>query len=286
MKILVLHTGDMNMEPIVSSLCGLKDHDVKVARLTSEVIIRNPDKIVYIAVASGPLRPTIEALKKLKEFAPIVMICCDASCPDWWPLIEEYLSNECFSKIVNIDGGKNWPYAHAYHCWTGLCPIDDRYYRKDHNYGRFQSRTVHCGFAGGDGSTDRQKLIKHLGIHLVKAPRNEEYGSYKEYADFMQQCKIVINMSKCGSGKADQVKARVVEAGMAHCLLLEQKGAATSNYFEPGVDYLEYESPEHALEIIEGLYDNDATMFTYAENLHKKVTTKYSAAMFWQQVLH
>lgn len=285
----------MNTEPIQSSLESIKkeDWDIHVVNycvdnVNKHVITKSmellPDVIVYLSVSGGQYLASIETFKTLKDIAPSIHICFDASCPDWHPLLSEYINNECFEVQINIDGNFKWP--QGVKDFTTLCPIDHRPYQKvEHSYQRFLSRPVHCGFAGGTGSPDRRAIIDYLQTNnaIKVMPREEVYGSYVRYADFLTQSKLVLNMSRCGSGKARQVKARVIEAALSHSLLLEEKNSTTSTWFKAGEDFLEYETKEEALQLIEGLYDNEASVFTYAENLHRKVIKHYSAERFWSK---
>lgn len=295
MKILLLTTGSINTEPVQGSLESYMEEGWELelcnySNNPNEVIVTKalqslPELIIYFSVAAGPSLPSIETFKVIKDIAPLVHICFDASCPDWHPLLKNYIENECFDLTVNIDGNFTWPQGDK--DFTALCPIDPRPYKKmDSNYGRYTSRTVHCGFAGGTGSKDRQEMISYLQQNgaIKVMQRDERYGTYQNYADFSMQCKNILNMSACGSGKARQVKARVLEAGMSHALLLEERGSATKNWFKAGQDYLEYTTKEEALELIEGLMDNEATSYSYAENLHAKVIKHHNANLFWSKV--
>ena len=86
-------------------------------------------------------------------------------------------------------------------------------------------------------------------------------------------------MSATGSGKAHHVKYRVLEAAMAGCLLFEEENPITPLYFEPGIDYVEYDS-------IDGLV-NQVKNNTWPDRAHKlrlKAIHKYSAKRFWTKV--
>lgn len=292
LKILILSTNNINTEPIINSFINLNyEHRITYYDqgnpndiMLASALDYMPDVIVYISVAAGPHLASIDTFKKLTGIGATIHFCCDASCPDWHTLLTEYEKNQCFDLTVNIDGNDNWPKFNS--GLTMLCPIDHKAY-KNTSYISFINRPIHCGFSGGQGSKDRQDMFNYLVEHnaITIKPREEVFGTYNSYVNFLQDSKIILNMANCGSGKAKQVKARVIEAGLAHCMLLEEKGSAASNWFTEGVHFMEYESKEHALEIIEGLRKKDSLMFNYAERLHNKVMNKYSNDKFWDRVL-
>lgn len=300
MKIIWLTTSSINTEPVIGSLECIREPDweIEIVRYdaygegkTDEVMIQktleySPDVILYISTAGGPYLPAIDTFKRLRDIATIVHICCDASCPDWHLLLKQYKANECFDLTMNIDGCDIWP--HDDKDLTLLCPIDTRPFLKSPiNFDNFASRSIHCGFSGGIGSPHRRDTVGYLIANSalkINQIREESLGTYQKYADFMAQCKIALNMSLSGSERSKQVKGRVIETALAGACLLEDKGSATSDWFIPGTDYIEYENNEHALEIINGLYDNDSTIFRYAENLHRKVMTEHSPKIFWTKI--
>jgi len=289
----------MNIEFVIGSLEYIREPhwEIEIVRYdaygedkTNEIMIQktleySPDIILYISTAGGPYLPTIKTFKTLRDITTIAQICCDASCPGWHPLIKQYKENECFDLIANLDGCENWP--HDDKDLTLISPVDPRpYLNASVNYDSFSSRPIHCGFCGGDGSQYRRDILYHLLMNsaLRVKPREEKIGTYQKYADFMMRCKIVINMSLSGSGLSRQVKGRVVETALAGACLLEDNGSATSKWFIPGEDYIEYEGKHNALEIINSLYDNDITMFRCAENLRRKVMTEHSPKVIWNKV--
>ena len=75
-------------------------------------------------------------------------------------------------------------------------------------------------------------------------------SSYKEAAQYMANVRIMPNFAQTGSYERMHVKGRVIEAGLAGCLLLEQADSPTRDWFEAGVDYLPYQSMGQAKEIV------------------------------------
>ena len=77
-------------------------------------------------------------------------------------------------------------------------------------------------------------------------------------------------------GLTTTVKGRVVESGLAGALLLETKGAPTSYWFRPGLDYLEYETPEEAADIIRRLSHEPEKTQSIAQSLRSRVLAEHT----------
>lgn len=288
-KVAWLTTSTINTEPIIGSLESLElpieTHIVKFDALEqgnfNELAIEQikeikPDLVLYNSVSGGAFLPRTDTFKRIREISKLVHICFDASCPNWHELLHSYNKEDAFDVTVNIDGNDNWPKTER--DLTTLCPIDVRPYKKR------TDKLIHCGFAGGDGSAQRRQILEFLKSNnaIVTKSHDETPNKYDEYAEFVKQCKIIVNMALCGSGLALQVKARVIESGLAGCCLLEEQGAATSRWFIPGRDYLEYESKEDLLSKIRFLTPVETQ--GYASKLQKKVMTEHSPKVFWSKV--
>jgi len=281
-----------NVEPILSGLKSVYD-DITILPLENALSweialshVKNypPDVILYNSVITGPACPSIDTFKHLKESAPLIHICFDASCYDWHPVLEKYQEEECFSFIVNIDGNTNW--LHTSKDLTLLAPIDPKGF-KQVTYKEYSERPIHFGFCGGNGSQQRREIIDALKEKeiLTVRQREENLGSYQGYIDFLNSCKLILNMAQSGSGKSLQVKARVLEAGLAGCCLLEEKGSATSKWFTAGKDYIEYEDMSELKMWINYLKDQPFTAWNKAINLNHKVKEDHNPKMFWKKVL-
>ncbi len=288
MKVLWLGTTSMSLEPIIRSIDTISgvtettrmdyfEMEDQVHAISFVIEQRKPDLILYIGTLD-PRRLSIEHLLSIKEKAPLVMICCDAGCPDWWPLLIEYKEKGVFTFIVNIDGSTEWPESE----WdlTTLCPIDTRFYDEK------VVKDIVLGFAGGCGGGKRKELtdeLKKRGL-LVVAPRNENYGTYQDYANFLKRCHFVINMCETGSGRGKHVKARVVETALAGACLLEPKDSITELWFQKGIQYLEYDSIDDIERIVVSMSLKEAK--SYSERMYSDVMSYHSPERFWDSVFH
>lgn len=286
MKVLWLHTGSINCEPILGSLEAQAHPDYElwahnyfedpdIIRAVTEV---EPDLTLYLSVVAGPSLPKLADLRSIKNVTNFVHICCDAGCKDWWPLLEQYAKADVFDLTVNLDGNYHWPKHHNH--LTMLCPIDPRYY----NNLPWEDRVIDLGFSGGNGSLERRIILDELGERVTQKPRDEQWGSYQAYADFMSRTKICLNMSSTGPNDAKQVKARVIEAAHAGCCLFEQKGSPIDKYFTEGVHYATYENENDVVSKVNQLFANPERAKQLASNLSKEVQLKYSAHIFWKTV--
>ena len=280
LKVLWLVPTCMNMQPVVCTLPG-ENYFYMEARedkadylLIQKVDEVRPELIIYISVAAGPYFVKSETVRAMSAYAPVINFCCDAACPGWEPGLRYYYDNPCFEFTVNIDGNDNW--LKGPRDLTLWCPLDPSFYKP-------KEKTISLGWAGGLGSPDRNAMMTDLKDIITIMPRNEKWGSYNDYADFLSSCKITLNMAKSGSGLALQTKNRVREAGYAGCLLLEERGSPTERWFDIGEDYLDYGSSFEVRAIVASLDESDIVKM--AKRFQEKVLRLYNPHLFWEKVL-
>lgn len=294
-KLLFTSVSSMNLEPIV---CGLEkaikpkidfqlyrydegkeaqyhydgevDHNI-LKRFDSY----KPDVVIYSGPAAGKCLPMNDTFAEMRKTAKVIALVCDGGCPNWHPLLQTYKDENLFDLIVNIDGNHDWPRrAHDLTFW-GL--IDPSYYNKT------VEKTVPLGFAGGTGSKHRRDVLERLNRFRIELPnRNESWGTYQDYADFMLRTRAVINFPQTGSGKTTHLKYRIIESGFARCCVFEQSNPITKRYFDAGRDYVEYESVEHLQMLLEKTTEEE--MRVCAKNLFDKVHKNYLPIRAWQTV--
>jgi hypothetical protein len=290
MKVVLLSTSSMNTEPVISSL-DATGHDISVLRydkiapppdrtILDTVDLRQPDLVLYIGMTGSPFLPSPSTFARVRQKRPIVCIAFDASDASWRPHLEVYHKIDAFTFIVNIDGNDEWPKKGQ--DYTSLTPINQHFYASQRP---LIERPVKFGFAGGFASPSRAVFINYLREHagLVVPQRNEQYGSYQSYADFMTQCRIVLNVSISGSDNSNQVKGRVIEAGLAGCVLLEYEKSAAKEWFKPDVDYAAYLEPGDAAEQVKRLLADPQEMKRLATNLQNRVK-HYMPKVFWREI--
>lgn len=299
-KILFTSVSSMNLAPIVSGLeaatkgkhevvlfkfdKGKEEqfhHDSEVdLEIIKAVHEHKPDLIIYSGPAEGKCRPHTETFHIIKAHAKLMNLVCDGACPGWHPILEEYKRENAFDLICNIDGNANWPQRDSDLTLWG--PIDPSYY----SAADIINKPIRFGFAGGAGNGERKEYVDYLKVKagLVVPTRNESWGSYQEYANFLMSCQMVFNLPATGSGKAKHMKYRVIESGLAKCCLFEERGSeVTKKFFTPGFHFTSFGSKEELAELVNGMDKDFIQAFALAH--HQAVREKCSPVKFWGQVL-
>ena len=242
-----------------------------------------PDLIVYIGSRWGDLL-SIPALKTLRGIAPTVHICSDAADKPWWDLLVDYDKAQAFDLQVAIDGNKEWPlHATQLTCLTPFRP--DQYPAVPPSH-RFRAHAWgYAGNPGGRGSKRKAMMDPMAQLGMAVRLRDPAPGTHQAYIDFMCSCRIVVNFPHTGTQRYMHVKGRVIECGMTGAVLLEQRGAPTHDWFTPGEDYLEYDSPAEAKVIVDRLAHNYEVTQTMGERLRAKVLSQHGPDKFWGRIL-
>lgn len=270
------------------------------ALLPAEVNDLNPDWVLMLGQCDlhGAPCPPDDVLKSIHSRHKLVHLCCDGSAPDWFPQIERY--RNIFDLQINIDGVAVGPFAK--HGMTTLCPIDPA---KFNVVGTpWIERPISLGFRGGyglDRRTDaRSKAIFPLVeaglVHAELRLRPDQMppthdGFYDEYCTFMTQCKCIWNHAGSGNcmeekeGDNMHVKARVLEAAFAGCVLFENAWSPTRHWFGPDIDYyIPYTSVDDIKDGLRWVQENPEDAEDLSQGF-RKTAQKYSAEKFWNRVI-
>lgn len=292
MRSLFLLTSSNEVDKYAETLAGLNLGEVKSLRydkidhspsgLLANVRAFAPDLIVYIGSRWGQ-QPTIAALANLtNRVAPTVHICSDAADPPWHDLLRAYHDAGAFTLQVAIDGSRKWPLADSQ--MTALTPVDPKHFPPVLAH---SERSVACGFAGnagGGGDSRRTALLSQLlerrliGLRI----RSSLPFTYESYCEYLNTCRMSLNIAWTGTEATTHVKGRVLESALAGAMVLETKGSPTSEWFTPGVDYLEYETVDDVAAALDSIRPIDAQII--ALSLRAKVIAEHSPAMFWSRI--
>lgn len=247
-----------------------------------------PEFVVYIGSRWGP-QPSMAALARINSsVAPMVHICSDAADPPWWDLLQMYHYNACFALQVAIDGSRKWPLADSQ--MTALTPVDPATFPpfKPH-----AERGIVCGYAGNTGSGPGSKRTGMLSALLGMPPVGELIDirnrsnlpyTYESYCSYLSKSRMSLNIAWSGTEAALQVKGRVIESGLAGACLLETVGAPTSDWFRPGLDYLEYKDQMEAEQIIRRLENEPDATQAMGESLRARVLAEHTPEKFWGRI--
>lgn len=242
-----------------------------------------PDFILFIGAVEqyhGRPVPQPDVLRALNAVAPMIHMCDDAGDPPWWPMLEVYEREKCFTVQVSIDGASGTPIDHFENGMVLLTPIDWRVFQPK----PWSEKPIKTSMVGGIGHNDRKATIEYLqGKGLIDFRQGPIGRSYDEMADVMGQSKVTFNFGVTGSGTSMHVKGRVVEAGFSGCALLEKSGSPTRNWFKPGEEFLEFDDATDAVRILETTSDH--IWQEMALKLRNRVTVEHHPQTFWNKVL-
>lgn len=292
--VLILSTSSCNTETVIGSWKGLGIGNTEIIYYDRTLVgIQDierikPRMIIFISTINAPF--SIEELHLMNELSPIVQILFDGGDPPWHPELIRW--RDALTLIVNIDGNPNWPSRDK--DLTLLTPIDTRFYDNIYNEPS-PMRDIHAGFGGAIGSGIRGDIIGYLHGRGLITHRNYspidsykgytgEAASYKEYADFMRRCKIVVNHAMTAN-QLSHVKGRILEAGWAGACVLENKNPITPLWFKPGIHYIEYNDAGHAAQLIEQLKSEPEHIDRVARALHEEIVRNHSPKIFWGKIL-
>ena len=248
--------------------------------ILSAINKHDPQVVAYFGINGSIDCPSTVFLRQLRSKCRLVHVCFDAPCHEWWPLLDQYKTQEVFDLQISITGKD--PYCD----WATLTPSDPLLFQLSQVFGSTsQTRDIDVGFAGSwTGDDTRWKILGPLGDFVVKQRREEPMKPTSYYADFLRRCRASINVAEVGGPiKAKHVKGRVVESGLAGCMLLEQAGSPTSEWFQAGSDYMEYEGPEDIRRVVSD-YGFRAQAAEMGGRLREKMAAHHPR-FFWQRVL-
>lgn len=294
MKGLVFTTGTPDTIKLVRSFQSL-GHETEVIQydvgptsggnhvhMLQQVQGRTPDVIVYIGAIKEIHHswvPSTEELCEINRLAPMIHICSDAADPPWHKSLEEYDAAKAFALQVTIDGSYDSPIARF--GLVALTPVHHDWFSNNPPY---SERSVHCGFAGGIGI--RADILNFIGRHgLLHHFGNGGHGAeYYDLCRFYGSCRTVINDARTGSTERRHMKGRFVEAGMAGCVVLEPTDSPAGNWFTPGEDFLAYQNPGEAVELIRRADPELERYEKIGRRMRERMIAEHSAPVFWRKV--
>jgi len=253
------------------------------AALARNIAAREPAMIVYIGSRWGPQVSTAALAHLNGNVAPTVHFCSDAADPPWHDKLSEYHYAGSFRLQVAIDGNPKWPNSTV--GMTALTPIDPANFSGGLPH---LERPIMCGFAGNAGSNGsaRRFIISEMMLHktLDVRLRIDRPDSYAEMCKYIESCRMTLNMPWTGSGQTMHVKGRVVETGLAGGCLIEFWNSPANLWFTPGEDYLEFSSPEEAIQIVQLMRERPDLTEAMGKRLREKVLAEHTPLKFWTKI--
>jgi hypothetical protein len=293
MKGIVFTTFSPDTEKLLRSFTSL-GHEAITFKYTDPTVDMvgvaaqiKPDIIIYIGavgarhVDGGAHVPDTETLCRINHVAPMVHLCSDAADWPWWPILEEYHAAGAFKLQVTIDGNYDNPIARFTHSGrVALTPTDQTLFIN----APWSARNNVCGFAGGGGARcDWIYPLKNKG--LLTWYNENGVVPYDQFCTFYPTCQLIMNDARTGSGLHRHMKGRFVEASFAGCCLIEPRDSPAKHWFEPDVDFLQWESTGEAEAHIVAAGGRSAQNEAMGQRLRNKMMEKHSAQVFWGNIM-
>lgn len=252
-------------------------------KVLQEALEFKPTHVICLGACGSPYDIQKETFKQLRKTAKTILLCPEASHPEWHKLIQSYYDYDCLDLIVNLDGAY-WEQQDKGHTTLAIYGVEP--YRK-YPYRIWQKRPINVGFCGGVGGpgTMRLKLLDYLKEQKLVTIFNfiETRGTYQQYADFMMSCKIVVNCAGSSGDRSKHVKGRVVEAGLAGACLLEEVGSPIAKWIREG-SYFTFHGLEDCKNQIEFLLSHPEQARISASYLHDDVIMDFHPKRQWQKI--
>lgn len=287
MRVVVLTTHTNNTPILYSALAASRSVSVitydrmhSFDYLSEQVEQLNPDWVLYIGAIPEHHRLRVPSIPELKAIQrKKVHLCCDGADDAWWSLLGDYHTHNVFDLQINIDGVKAGPIGD--HGWTTIAPIDPSGFGEPIPWSQ---RKTFAGFAGLVMGGDRAETLRALvAKDLITYRSRDEKGS-GDYISWLKDCCVIWNHPETGGMKSQHVKARVIEAALAGCLVLEKLGSPLENWFEPGIEYFEWIDVEQIVLILDWVKENPSYAESHARRMRNKILTQYNVETFWQRV--
>jgi hypothetical protein len=248
-------------------------------RIHQAVTKHKPD----VAVFSGSLgvgQPLLNSLKWVRTQCRSVFICWDAACPDWWSHLKAYREQQVFDLTTAVDGTPGVDVDFVF-----PSPNDP-----DRWVGPSEAKNIELGFGGGiSDDHPRARLFRQLADFVTVRDKGNPPGPDAEYVRFVKRCWATLNSAWIGDPRramARHVKGRCIEAALGGSALFEAKGSPLAHWFEPNVDYFEFdeERPRDILDVVQSRGYHDICTL-YAKRMLQKVRDKYPPQKFWATVM-
>ncbi len=240
-----------------------------------------PSHIVYsyygCDYSKNPQPSTIAWLKETFPLLKQVHVWWDAS----HPCIQQQVKDLAqFTDLqINIDGTDLSLVAD--NTFFAGCPQSPRLFHKDKQdidisfVGRTEHYADRCHYLG---------RLNDAGFNVnIAGGRTQQNLSQEEYAKQIRQSKININFNQTPHGWV-QIKGRVWEIIQSESLLLEQHNPLLHQYLEPGVDYVEFNSPEELIQKAQYYLMHEDERLNVIASAKKKLDERFNYKVLWNKI--
>lgn len=244
--------------------------------------------IVFMLPGPSPtldVNPSLSAFKKLREMGVYLCFTWPDTGPGWGTQTISRL--EGYSNLhISWDNPRSpyhdafgWPANHE-HLWV---PQDPNYFYKQ------EEQKIDVSFVGSTNNyPDRKHFLNYAkkeypNLFLCGGQR-EGNLSAEVYAETIRSSKIGINFS-LSLAKFYQTKGRVFEVTASCSMLLELKNPSTAKLFEPGKDYVEFETQLELVDKIRYYLEHEDERSQIAINGYNKYQSNYTAFHYWKKIM-
>jgi len=253
------------------------NHNTHIDKILPKVCnVKKPDIIIFSWFGKSEWNPSIDCLKLLRDKGIYLSIVWPDTGYDWGHNIIEQL-RELIDLHVSWDNAFNYPKQHNNHIWLWT-PQDEKLYFKE------DGKNIPCTFLGTVRPGERQDFLSYA--ISVKAPvmvrggQRQEKLSSEQYASLMRKSLMTLNFPWC-PGNFYQAKGRVYEALASSTLVLERKNDFTSKVIKPGVEYVEFETPQDMVEKIKFYLNNSEERNKITAAGHEAYKARFSSKHYW-----
>jgi len=110
--------------------------------------------------------------------------------------------------------------------------------------------------------------------------------SPSQYAEVVRRSQIGVNFPLSQAGVFWQAKGRIFEYTACGALLFDMKNPATSDFFVPGADFVEFENFDDLSDKLKHYLNNPEERLKIAQSGHRKFKENYTAKTFWSTILN
>lgn len=224
--------------------------------------------------------PTPALIAWIKETFPLlkqVHIWWDAS----HPCIQQQVRDLAqFTDLqVNIDGTDLSLLAD--NAFFAGCPQSPRLFHRD-------KQNIDISFIGKtEHYEDRCNYLGYLREHgfdiNIAGGRTQQNLTQEEYARQIRESKININFGRTPHGWL-QVKGRVWEIIQSESLLFEYNNPLLHQYLEPGIDYIEFNSPQDLIDKAQYYLTHEDERQNVIVSAKNKLEKYYNYKVLWNKI--
>lgn len=238
------------------------------------------DFVLVQPLFRGTQNPSIEDIKRFKDKGIKVAYMWPDSTSNW--------AHDQMKDLDFIDLHITLDAPRRYGDWKTPCiftwsPQDDRLYNCTLESIRdpFNYRDIMISMMGRWHHVDRVAILKSI---LQKYPNTYAPNgslSPEQYVLALRRSFLTVNTSFSSAFQRHQLKGRTVEATLSGACLCETSNHLTRHFFKPGEEYIEFNTAEDLVNIIEG----DIDIPTIAEAGWRRATENYNSKKYWQLIL-